>query len=103
MGSMKLIVYKSEEVEEGSALYVDGKLDRVWDHYLIDERIQELTGVISREGNFLLGGNSYSDAAQTVEEIDTYESKRDQEKNEAAQLEAQAAELIAQAKRLRGE
>lgn len=99
---MELIVYRSEEVEEWSALYVDGKLDRVGDSYLIDERIQQLTGVISREGNFLLGGNTSSDAAQTVEEITAYENAREAEINGAARLEAQAAELIAQAERLRG-
>lgn len=99
---MELIVYRSEEVEEWSALYVDGKLDRVGDSYLIDERIQQLTGVISREGNFLLGGNHRDDVAQTVEEITAYENAREAENNEAARLEAQAAELIAQAERLRG-
>ncbi len=99
----KLTKVISEEVEEWSALYVDGKLDRVGDSYLIDERIIQLTGVEEIEGNFLLGGNSYDDAAKTLDEIAAYEAKKVEAADEAAVLEAQAAELIAKAKELRGQ
>lgn len=99
---MKLVKFRSEEVEEWSALYVDGKLDTVGDNYRIDDRIIELTGVEEREGNFLLGGKSYDDAAQTIEEIDQYEAGRSTREDEAAALEEQARQLLAKAKEIRG-
>lgn len=99
----KLTKVTSEEVEEWSALYVDGKLDTVGDNYLIDERIIQLTNVEEIEGNFLLGGNSYDDAAQTLDEIFAYEAKKVEAADEAAALEAQAAKLLAKAKELRAQ
>ena len=97
---MKLTRYTSEEVEEWAALYVDGKLDTVGDSYLIDDRIIELTGVDDREGNFLLGGNTRDDCAQTIDQIEVYEAERDIQIAKAARLREEAEKLIEEAKRL---
>lgn len=97
---MKLTVFTSEEVEEWSALYVDGKLERVGDTYLIHERVYELAGVEELDGNFLLGGKSYSDAANTIEEIKTYESAKAEKLARAAELRAEADKLTEEAKQL---
>lgn len=77
------VVYES--AEDWSALYVNGKLDRVADHYLIDERLRELCSVTTIQSeSFLKGGNTYEDVARSLEEIEAWES----EQEEARRLEA---------------
>ena len=83
---------------EWSALYVDGRLDRAGDHYLIDERIRELAGVTVIEGDdFLRGQNK---AAQTLAEVEAYTDRRDRARKTAADLRADAAKLLADAERI---
>lgn len=86
---------------EWSALYVDGKLDRVSDHYLIDERIAQLAGVEERQSDdFLRGGDQRPDVADTVEQAEEYATEREARNAEAAKLRQQATELLAQAEEL---
>ena len=85
--------------DDWSALYVDGHLDRVGDHYLIDDRIAELAGVQSVSSDaFLRGGNSREDVAKTLEDITVYENAYQAKLDEAEALRARAAELEAEAK-----
>jgi polysaccharide deacetylase 2 family uncharacterized protein YibQ len=88
---------------EWSALYVDGKLDRVGDHYTVDERISDLTGVtVVSSDDFLRGGNSREDVAQTLEDIETYAKSADATAAEAKAegLREQARALLAEADRI---
>ena len=86
---------------EWSALYVDGILDRVGDHYLADERIAELAGVeVIQSDAFLRGGESRSDVAATLFEISQYSHDRAQRDEMAEKLRAKAAELLAEAEQL---
>ncbi len=91
--------YVRYHAEEWSALYVDGKLDTVGDTYLSDERISQLLGVEEHEDDdsFLRGGNSRSDVAKTLEELETYAQTRNNKLQQAAALRAEAAKLEAQA------
>jgi hypothetical protein len=51
-----LVIYQENE---WSALYVEGKLDIVGDHYLIEERVYQFLEIDVRQSNsFMLGGNS---------------------------------------------
>jgi hypothetical protein len=96
---VKLVRYTGDG--DCSALYVDGVLDRSGDHYLIDERIAELAGVVTHNSNyFMLGGNSYEGIARSIDEIDQYASAKAELEQEAADLKRRAAELIERAKEL---
>jgi hypothetical protein len=73
---MKLVRYTGSE--DWSALYVDGELDRVGDHYLIDERIQELYKVEDiRSDNFMRGGNYSHNVARTLAEVDEWVAEKE--------------------------
>lgn len=93
---MEIVRYNAEE---WSALYVDGKLDRVGDAYLVDERVGEILGVQVISGDegedFLRGGNTREDVAQTLTDISDWKS--------AQEAEASKAELLAQADALQTE
>ena len=72
---MELVRY--DGTEEWSALYIDGKLDIVGDHYLIDERISELAGVTTRNSDsFMRDGEDRSSVAKTLEEIQEFEQEQ---------------------------
>ncbi len=87
---------------EWSALYVDGKLDRIGDHYLIEERIAELLGVEMREdaecNDFLRGGDGVArtggpSPAQTLAEAEAYGEERAQALAEAENMLTNSREL----------
>ena len=83
-----------------SALYVDGALDIVGDHYLIDERISQLFKVDERHSNdFLRGGNNAADVPHSLEEVEvwTAEQEKASTQTEADTLRALAAELLRKA------
>lgn len=83
---------------EWSALYVDGELDRVGDHYLIDERIADIAGVHNHYSNdFMRGGQSREDVAKTLVEINQYSNKAYANHDKAMELRAQADKLTAEA------
>jgi len=93
--------------QEWSALYIDGELDRMGDHYLIDERIAELLGVEVRDGTegnyFLRGGDgkhrigSHSNPARTLAEAEEYGRECEDARRRVAELRQQAAELAKRA------
>lgn len=88
---------------EWSALYIDGKLDRVGDHYLNEERIHAIFGVedIYDEEEFWMRGDyTGSNVAESIEEIEEYKSRCLTAEARAAALRAQADELIRQAKEI---
>jgi hypothetical protein len=74
---MKLVRYTGSN--DWSALYVDGNLETVGDHNLIDERIAELCSIEVRDGeDFLMGSRRSKDTAATLDEIEAwiYEDKK---------------------------
>lgn len=84
-----------------SALYVDGKLDRVGDHYWVDERAFDLAGVEEiQSDDFLQGGDSRDSTARTLEEMSLYGEARAGKLRTAEQLRLQAAELLKEAQEL---
>lgn len=90
--------------EEWAALYVDGRLDRVGDAYLAEERALELCGVkIVHDDAFLKGQEKAAGCAQTLDELYAYVNDRDRKRVMAEQMRTEAANLIAQAKRLEGD
>lgn len=96
---MKLVRYTGPN--DWSALYVDGELETVGDHYLVDERIALLCGVELRDGDeFLLGGNSKAGVAHSLAEIDDFVNEADAKEEAADALRRQAAELLRQAEEL---
>ena len=92
----KFVRYSSSE--DWSALYIDGKLYYVGDHYRVDERISELLGVetISSDA-FMKGGNQRKDVANTLDELHNYELKIENNKEQADILRARGTALIDQA------
>jgi hypothetical protein len=98
---MEIVRYNAEE---WSALYIDGKLDRVSDAYLVDERVGEILGVKVISGDegedFLRGGNTREDVAQTLTDISDWKSAQEAESGKA-ELLAQADALQAEVDRLR--
>lgn len=96
---MEVVRHRGDK--EWSALYVDGKLAVVGDHYHADEKIAELLGVIEvQSDDFLRGGTHYEDVANTLEELGAYRAERLRRESEAESLRAQARALIEQAKAL---
>lgn len=93
---MELVRYTGDG--DWSALFVDGLLDRVGDHYLIEERIEELVNVTVRDSNdFLLGGNSREDVAQTLAEAEEFGNRREDLRRRANELRTQAEQLLREA------
>jgi len=98
----KFVIYQGSG--EWSALYVDGKLDRVGDHYLADERLRELVGAETvQSDDFMRGGDYRDDAAPTLDDLNAYAIDRAEKAEHAEQLREQAAELLAQAEKLSAE
>lgn len=91
-----------EGSEDWAALYVEGKLVEIGDRYVVQETLLDLLGVESfSSDDFLRGGDSREDAAQTLEEIDTYRNLRAQVELDAHLLDVQARKFEARAKELR--
>lgn len=92
----KYVIYQGDN--EWSALYVDGTLDRVGDHYLVDERLRELLGVETvQSDDFMRGGDSREHVAPTLHDLYLWSENRDALHREAQALREQAAALEAQA------
>jgi hypothetical protein len=88
---------------EWSALYVDGILDRVGDHYIIDDRISELTGVEEvQSDDFLRGGDGRASVAPSLYELGEYSKARAQREDSALELRKKATAMLAEAERLEG-
>jgi hypothetical protein len=86
--------------EEWAALYIDGQLDpnSVGDSYIAEERAFALLGVKCVQGEAFMRGQSQRDGiAHTLDEVDEYKAIRDQAENWAANLRAQAKQLLEEA------
>jgi hypothetical protein len=88
---------------EWAALYVDGRLDRVGDSYLAEEKAFDLLGVkIVRDDAFLRGQDRRDGVAQTLDELAEFRRQRDADRDAAARLREEAAQLLARAAELDG-
>lgn len=98
---MKLEIHYEEE---WAALYVDGKLERVGDSYLAEERAFEILGVRTvQDDAFMRGQTSAEGVAKTLDEVEAYREDREQRTRRAAELRAQAAKLEQEARTLAGQ
>lgn len=83
---------------EWAALYVDGRLEKVGDSYLAEERAFEILGVrVIQDDAFLRGQSQASGVAQTLDEVVTYAEEKVRRMVEAGDLREEAARLLAQA------
>ena len=89
------------EAEEWSALYLDGKLVQVGDSYLADEWIRTHFGIKTvSDDAFMRGQNQREGVAQTLDEVLSYATARQEKLDRAAGLRAEAKRLEDEAKRL---
>jgi hypothetical protein len=89
--------------EEWAALYVDGKLERVGDSYLAEERAFEILGVkIVQDDAFMRGQTASAGVAQTLDEVEAFRRERDEKRAKAAQLRAEAERLLREAGEITG-
>jgi hypothetical protein len=87
---------------EWTAVYLNGKLERVGDHYLADEWLQGYVGVeVVSDDAFMCGGESRQDVAETLEGVAVYREWRDRRLSEAEDLEEQARQLRDKAAQLK--
>lgn len=85
--------------DDWAALYVDGELAVVGDSYLAEERAFELLGVtIVQDDAFMRGQTRAAGVAPTLDEVQAYRTAREQ----ARELRAEAARLLAEAKKMDG-
>lgn len=85
--------------EEWTAVYLNGELQRVGDHYLADEWLQQYAGVKEVHNSVCMIDNYR--AYPTLDEVRAATDERAVKLLEAADLERQAAELQERAKGLR--
>lgn len=79
---------------EWSALYIDGKLVKYGDHYLVDEHIYEMFGIqVDESSDWMRGDTSGMDVAQTLDEVEQYRSEREAAQELAKELRRQASDL----------
>ena len=91
----EVVIY---EDGEGSGVYLDGKLQRVGDTYLADEWVRGHFGVVTiLSSDYMRGDDSPHDAAQTLDEVRAYTYEREAREQRAADLRAQAERLRAEA------
>jgi hypothetical protein len=91
-------VHIVQGTDDWSALYVDGKLEAVGDHYVIQEKLLDLLEISWEQSNdFLQGGNYRQDVAETYDELLTYRAQRQNREARASALREKAQELIRQA------
>lgn len=84
--------------EEWAGLYVDGKLDRVGDAYLAEQRAFELLGVTLVHDDAFMRGHKDEDAvARTLDDVAAYRDRRDADRVTAARLRREAEQLVAEA------
>lgn len=100
---MALIRYTGPN--DWSALYVDGDLEIVGDHTQVDERISQICNVEEREGDdFLMGSHNKKDAAQTIEQLESYQNRTTERALKIANdLRSKAEGLIREAEALENE
>lgn len=86
---------------EWTAVYLDGKLLRVGDTYLADEWLHDYVGVEDVfDDAFMRGQNGREGVAETLDEVTAYATQRQEKRDRAATLRAEAQRLEAEAKEL---
>lgn len=84
-----------------AALYKDGKLVRVGDSYLAEERALELLGVeIVHNDAFMRGQSRKDGVAQTLDEVDEYILDRLNRHNLAEEKKIEIERLLGQVREL---
>jgi hypothetical protein len=90
--------------DEWSALYVEGVLTSVGDHYVVQEALLDILEISSEQSNdFMMGGNFRKDVANTVDEMLAYRRQREEREQRAADLRTRAQQLMREAAELLGE
>lgn len=84
--------------DEWTAVYLNGKLQRVGDSYLADEWLQAHVGVVLVEDSVCMVDDHH--AYRTTEEVEAATLERDRKREVAAAYRAEAAELERRAKEL---
>lgn len=75
---------------EWSALYIDGKLEHIGDHYVVEELAMEKAGVVIEcSDDFLFGGDTRDDAAKTLTEVEVYRAARLERERKTMDLRTQ--------------
>lgn len=88
---------------EWSAVYLDGELQAVGDHYVVDDWIEGHFGIESESSDdFMRGGEDREDVAQTLSAIERHRSVREHNEAEAQRLRDEAKILLRQANLLDG-
>jgi hypothetical protein len=88
---------------EWTAVYLDGELVRVGDHYLADEWLQERAGVkVVCDNAFMRGQMAREGVARTLAEVAEYRERRALRRRQVLDLRAQAKVLLMEAERLEG-
>jgi hypothetical protein len=91
-----VVVYDGSD--NWSAAYVSDELVKDGEKYVVDEWLRERFGVLTvNNDDFLLGQNT---SAKTLGAVVAYAGDRDKKLSRAAELRAQAEELLARAKTL---
>ena len=86
---------------EWTAVYLDGELQRVGDHYLANEWLQERCGVkVVDDDAFMLGDPFGKCIATSLEEVENYRRYREERRREAAILRERADAMIRDAEKL---
>jgi hypothetical protein len=89
--------------DDWAALYVDGRLDRVGDAYLAEERAFEIAGVtIVRDDAFMCGQTQADGVAKALEDVAAFRARRIADLTEATRLREEAARLAERAGQLDG-
>lgn len=90
--SKNLVIYSGDD--DWSALYVDGSLEEVGDHYMVIDAALGILGVERVASNdFLRGGDSREDVASSLDEIEEYRELKARGEAEPQLLEAYAEDL----------
>jgi len=86
------------ESDEWTAVYLDGKLIRVGDHYLADEWLREYVGVKTvQDDAFFRGGRDRAHVAPTLADLYAYVEARQARLDRAAALREEAERLESEA------
>lgn len=98
LNEVATIVVVFQGSQEWSAVYLDGELQKIGDHYTIDEWLRAHFNVITVQADdFLRGQDTAEGSAQTLSEAIEYAKLREERLAEAKSLRNEAARLLASA------
>lgn len=97
-----VVIYEGND--QWSALYVDGRLEYVGDHYNVNEKIHAMFDItVIQSDDFMLGGNYRSEVARSISEITEYAEEIERKYVARAQeLRNQAYALLDEARQIDG-